>query len=227
MKKRLPCWLLIAAVIGLTSCSPGPGLISFPTEDGGIVYADVYGSGEQVVVLAHGGRFTKESWTDQAEIIANAGFRVIAIDFRGRGRSRGGPGSEDSEEGVRFDVSGAVDYAYETGAQSVSVVGASFGGWAAALAAARNPGSIDRLVLLASPVDEPEKLTGRKLFILTREDNLGEHTLRLPEIREQFERAPEPKELILLDGNTHAQFIFDTGQGPRLMNEIIRFLTAE
>jgi hypothetical protein len=26
------------------------------------------------------------------------------------------------------------------------------------------PGEIDRLVLLASPVDEPERLTGRKLF---------------------------------------------------------------
>ena len=35
---------------------------SFPTEDGGLIYADLYGNGERGLVLAHGGRFTKESW---------------------------------------------------------------------------------------------------------------------------------------------------------------------
>ena len=34
--------------------------VSFPTEDGGVVYADIYGEGERGVVLAHGGRFNKE-----------------------------------------------------------------------------------------------------------------------------------------------------------------------
>jgi hypothetical protein len=59
--------------------------ITFPTEDGGVVSADVYGSGERGVVLAHGGRFTKESWQKQAEVLVHAGFRALAIDFRGRG----------------------------------------------------------------------------------------------------------------------------------------------
>jgi len=58
--------------------------ITFPTEDGGVVSADVYGSGERGVVLAHGGRFTKESWQKQAEVLVHAGFRALAIDFRGR-----------------------------------------------------------------------------------------------------------------------------------------------
>jgi len=44
--------------------------VSFATEDGGVVYADLYGSGESGVVLAHGGRFTKESWQPQAEKLA-------------------------------------------------------------------------------------------------------------------------------------------------------------
>ena len=63
--------------------------VSFPTEDGGVVYADVYGEGDRAVVLAHGGRFNKESWEKQARTLAAAKFRVFALDFRGYGKSRG------------------------------------------------------------------------------------------------------------------------------------------
>ncbi len=51
--------MALAGMIALIRCSgANPELVSFPTEDGGIVYADVYGSGERAVVLAYGGRFT-------------------------------------------------------------------------------------------------------------------------------------------------------------------------
>ena len=50
-------------------------------------------------------------------------------------------------------------------------------------------------------------------------------SLRLPEIRDQYERAPEPKQLVILEGSAHAQHIFNTDQGERLMREILRFLT--
>ena len=111
------------------------------------------------------------------------------------------------------------------GAETVSVVGASFGGWAAARAAAAAPGEIDRLVLLAATVDEPERLTGRKLFILTKGDFRGEGELRLPEIRARYDRTPDPKELVILPGSAHAQLVFETDQGESLMAEILRFLS--
>lgn len=81
-------------------------------------------------------------------------------------------------------------------------------------------------MLLAATVDEPERLTGRTLFITTREDFRGEGVLRLPEIREQYTRAPEPKELVILEGSAHAQHVFETDQGDRLMQEILRFLSG-
>jgi pimeloyl-ACP methyl ester carboxylesterase len=59
--------------------------VSFPTQDGGTVYADLYGRGERGVVLAHGARFDKASWKDQAEQLAGAGFRVAAVELRGYG----------------------------------------------------------------------------------------------------------------------------------------------
>ena len=209
--------------------APGPPeLVSFPTVDGGLIYADLYGAGGRGVVLAHGGRFTKESWEKQARALAGAGFRVLAIDFRGRGRSRGGTQARSRDDGARFDVLAAVRYLRQTGARTVSVVGASFGGGAAAEASAEaGPGEIDRLVLLAhSPIDEPGKMKGRKLFILSRDDYSGDNRIpRLPKIRDQYERAPGPKEMVLLEGTAHAQSIFETERGGRLMSEILRVLT--
>ena len=211
------------------SASPSFKQISFPTQDGGLIYANLYGSGERGVVLAHGGRFNKESWDTQARILVKAGFRVLAIDFRGRGQSRGGAGTQASDDGLRFDVLAAIRYLRTSGAKTVSVIGASFGGGAAAEAAVEaEPDEIDRLILLAhSPIDKPEQMKGRKLFILTREDFSGDNKIpRLPRIRDQYERAPGPKELILLDGSAHAQLIFETEQGERLMREILRFLAT-
>ena len=122
----------------------------------------------------------------------------------------------------------AVHYLRQTGAKTVSVVGGSFGGWAAAQASVVSaPGEIDRIVMLAhSPIDEPERMKGRKLFITSRDDPSSSGAPRLVKIRDQYERAPEPKELATPRGSAHAQFIFETDQGERLMREILRFLTA-
>jgi pimeloyl-ACP methyl ester carboxylesterase len=204
-----------------------PEQISFPTQDGGIVHADLYGKGARGVVLAHGGRFTKESWEKQARILVKAGFRVLAIDFRGRGQSHGPAQPQSSDNGLRFDVLAAVRYLRQKGAKSVSIVGASFGGGAAGEATIEaKPGEIDRVVFLAhSPIDRPELMKGRKLFILAREDaNVA--GLRLPNIQKQYERTPGPKKLVILEGPAHAQFIFETDQGDRLMREILAFLSS-
>jgi len=224
MNKYMRGCVVVLTTLALAGCD-GTRHVSFPTQDGGIVYADVYGEGERAIVLAHGGRFNKESWSTQSKALADAGFRVVAIDFRGRGRSKGGPGSASRNDGAEFDVLAAVRYLRRTGAKSVSVVGASFGGWAAGRAAVLAPGEIDRIVLLAATVEHPERLTGRKLFILARDDFSGGGVPRLPAVRKQYERAPEPKELVILKGSAHAQFIFKTDQGERLMREIVRFLS--
>ena len=72
----------------------------------------------------------------------------------------------------------------------------------------------------------PERLGGRKLFIVAAEDRDGAGRLRLDSIREQFERAPEPKDLVVLPGAAHAQFLFLTPQGERLFAEMLRFLSS-
>ena len=201
--------------------------VSLATQDGGTVYANVYGTAQRGVVLAHGGQFNKESWEKQAQELVKSGFRVLAFDFRGYGKSRG-PGGSSSDEGSRFDVLAAVDYLRKSGAKSVAIVGGSMGGDYAAEAAEADPTAIDRIVLLASGgYTTITHMKGPKLYILARDDFESDPTKpRLPQIRAQFEKSAGPKQLILLDGSAHAQWIFSTPEGDHLMREILRFLSA-
>jgi pimeloyl-ACP methyl ester carboxylesterase len=79
----------VALALVLTTVAAAQQSISFLADDGGRVCAQLYGEGPHSVVLAHGGRFTKESWRVQADLLASKGFRVLAIDFRGFGCSTG------------------------------------------------------------------------------------------------------------------------------------------
>jgi len=201
--------------------------VSFATDDGGRICADLYGQASKAVVLAHGGRFTKESWRDQALSLSSAGFQVLAIDFRGFQCSKG-PGQQDFDTApFEKDVLAAVRYMKASGAKTVSVVGGSFGGAAAGDATIKSaPGEIDRIVFIGAAPNLPaDGLKSRALFIVARDDS-NESGLRLPGIRAQYERAPHPKQLIVLDGSAHAQFLFQSDQNARVMQEILRFLSA-
>jgi len=227
-------WSLIGVLaLGLLAGAPIPGpqqLVSIPAPPGGPIQADLYGSGDRAVVLAHGGRFDKSSWQKQARVLTDAGFRVLAIDFRAAVQARNGPEPPClyDETCLAADVLAAVRYLKSEGAKTVSIVGASLGGGAAAQASVEaRDGEIDRIVLLAHmPIAAPEKMKGRKLFIVSRGDLGSGDVPRLAGIRDQYEKAPKPKELVVLDGSAHAQFIFDTPEGDRLMREIVRFLKA-
>jgi pimeloyl-ACP methyl ester carboxylesterase len=220
--------IFIIVALFLSVAAAAQKTVSFPTEDGGEVYADVYGGGDRGIVLAHGGRFNKESWEKQARTLAAGGFQVLALDFRGYGKSRGPGQSDPMSAPLQLDVLAAVRYLRKSGAKSVSVVGGSMGGGAAGDASiASRPGEIDRVVFLGSAPNGPaDKLKSASLFIVARDDANSDGP-RLPGIRAQYEKAPEPKELIILDGSAHAQFLFQTDQGDRVMREIVRFLSAK
>ena len=191
------------------------------------MFADLYGAGERGIVLAHGGQFNKESWAKQAQTLVTAGFQVLAIDFRGYGKSHGPGDSDPMDAPLQFDVLAAVRYLRENGAKNVAVIGGSMGGSAAGDASiASQQGEIDRLILLgAAPTGPANKLRSSTLYIVARDDASSDGP-RLPGIREQFQKSPKPKQLIVLDGSAHAQFLFQTNQGDRVMREILSFLSA-
>jgi pimeloyl-ACP methyl ester carboxylesterase len=201
--------------------------ITIPTEDGGTIYALEYGKGKHGVVLAHGGRFNKETWAKQAAELVKAGFRIVAIDFRGYGRSTG-PGQKDIFTAPLYlDVLAAVRYLKKNGAKTVSVVGGSLGGGAGADAATvAKPGEIVGLVTLGGLMGNmrPEDVKVPLLVITTRDD-ANASGLRLPGIQAAFGKVPGKKELVILEGTAHAQFMFDTDLANDVMERIIRFLS--
>lgn len=211
-----------------SSCLVGAqATVSFPASDGGVVYGDLYGTGARAVVLAHGGQFNKESWAPQAKQLAAAGFRVLAIDFRGYGKSHGPGNSDVMSAPLKLDVLAAMRYLEENGAKSISLVGGSMGGGAAGAAAIdAKPGEIERLVMLGSaPYAPAEKLHVPSLWIVARDDTSGDGP-RLPGIQRDYDKTPEPKKLIVLEGSAHAQYLFQTDQGERVMREILQFLSG-
>ena len=191
------------------------------------IQGDLYGHGTRGVILTHGGGRTKESWHKQAQALAESGFVVLAINFRSdTTNDKGMPISVGSDEDNAADILAAAAYLRTQGAKSISGVGASMGGYALSEADSMSkPGEFDRIVLLATTASDSATLKGRKLFILARDD-VSSSGPRLSGISDSYAKAPQPKELVILEGSAHAQALFDTDQGPRLMSEILRFLTA-
>jgi pimeloyl-ACP methyl ester carboxylesterase len=226
-RARLKMFAVTFTVIATAAVPAAQQVVSFPTQDGGLVYGLVYGVGDRAVVLAHGGQFNKDAWDRQARAISAGGFRVLAIDFRGYGQSRGPSNAATDDDARRYDVLAAIQFLRMSGAKTVSVVGASMGGDYAAEAAEAEPGAIDRLVLLAAGAYTPlARMPGPKLFIMSRDDVIGDNQPRLPAIQRQYDKASSPKRFVVVAGSAHAQALFATSESGRVLSEIMAFLSA-
>ncbi|KQS04663.1 arylesterase [Sphingomonas sp. Leaf357] len=106
------------------------------TRDGTDLYVKDWGSGRPVVLI-HGWPLSADSWDAQAMALAEAGFRAIAYDRRGFGRS-GQPWSGYDYDTLSDDLA---DVLKETGADSdATLVGFSMGGGEVARYMSRHEG---------------------------------------------------------------------------------------
>lgn len=214
------CFSLVIVVVASSVATAQPVEVEYPTADGGSIVANLYGDGAHAVLLAHGAIFDKESWHALAERLSSEGLTVLAIDFRGYGRSRAGSGGRAA---LHEDVIAGVRFLAQRGASEVSVLGASMGGGAVGEAAANlDDGEIAHLILLAAvSAPDPENMTGTKLFIVAQGDSFRRS------VEAQFGRAAAPKRIELLPGNAHAQHIFRTPTGDALTELIVSELTGQ
>jgi len=213
-------FLLSPLMLGVAEEKVPSREVIFPSPDGGLVSADLYGSGKHGVVLAHGRIFDKSTWRPLAIRLAQEGLVALPIDFRGYGATKAG-----GEQGALYnDVLAAIRYLHGAGFEEVSVIGASMGGGAAARAAIESKaGEIDRLILLSPvPVEDPETMVVGALFYIVSD---GERLAA--SVKDQYERAPEPKRLEILRGDAHAQHIFKTDLADDLTDLIVEFLLAD
>jgi non-heme chloroperoxidase len=106
------------------------------TRDGTDLYIKDWGSGRPVI-LTHGWPLNADSWDVQAQALAEAGFRVIAYDRRGFGRS-GQPWDGYNYDTLADDLA---DVMKAAGAdQDATIVGFSMGGGEVARYMSRHEG---------------------------------------------------------------------------------------
>lgn len=118
----------------------------FTTSDGVKIHYELVGEGERVVALLNGIAMNTAGWSFQTEALRRAGFRVLLHDMRGQGLSEK-PRGEYSLERHVLDLKELLEH---LGIEKTSLVGISYGGKVALLAALLMPGSVEKLVVLNS-----------------------------------------------------------------------------
>jgi len=183
-------WVAVLAAFVIALPAHAQKMISFPTEDSGVIFADLYGHGDNSVVLAMEARFNKESWAPQARTwlpqISCAGPRFPRLwQLTWPGRSR------PARCALHLDVLAAVHYLRQHGAKTVSAVGASMGGGAAGDASITTPPGTS--IASSFSAQHPISLligSNRPAFSSSPAMTPAGTELRLPWIRAQYEKAP-------------------------------------
>ncbi len=127
------------------------------TSDNTKLYVKDWGTGRPVILM-HGWPLSADSWDNQAMAIADAGFRAIAYDRRGFGRS------EQPWDGYNYDTlsDDLASVIKETGAADAAIVGFSMGGGEVARYMSRHRGeNVSQAALISSVVP----------YMLKTEDN--------------------------------------------------------
>lgn len=118
------------------------------TRDSTKLYVKDWGTGRPVILI-HGWPLSADSWDDQSMAIADAGFRAIAYDRRGFGRS------EQPWSGYDYDTfaDDLADVIAATGATDATIVGFSMGGGEIARYMSRHGGkNVAQAALISSVV---------------------------------------------------------------------------
>ncbi len=119
---------------------------SIITADQTELYVKDWGAG-QPVILIHGWPLSSDSWDDQAMALADAGYRAIAYDRRGFGRSTQTWSGFDYDT-LADDLAAVIAY---TGATDSVLVGFSMGGGEVARYMSRHSGkSVAKAVLVSA-----------------------------------------------------------------------------
>jgi pimeloyl-ACP methyl ester carboxylesterase len=117
------------------------------TINGAALYYEVHGPVDgQPVLLLHGGLSNTEDFVNLAPVLVAAGYRVVAMDCRGHGRSAWGDLPITYEQ-MDADAVGLLD---ELGIQKTDVVGWSDGGIIGLDLAIHHPERLDRVVAYAA-----------------------------------------------------------------------------
>ena len=165
--------------------------------------AIVWGRGDRGAVLSHGASYDAASWEPQGRRLEDNDVVAVAVE-------------DTSPENLRD----AVDYLKEEhGVRSVALIGASAGAGTVLQAAQENPEEVSQIILLSGIGDVSGLGTYPKLFVASEGEEISERARRMAD-----EAPGGQNEALILPGDAHAQAIFQTGEGERLMRVILERL---
>lgn len=125
--------------------------VEFAGADGVTLIADEWNRGADAaapnptVLMLHGGGQNRHSWKKTGQILADAGFHVVALDSRGHGDSDRSPDADYALETMTADVLRVIDKI----GRPIMLIGASMGGLTGILVAGEaGPAKVTRLVLV-------------------------------------------------------------------------------
>jgi pimeloyl-ACP methyl ester carboxylesterase len=131
--------------------STAPKTVEFRGVDGLALVADEWNrdaesaADKATILMLHGGGQNRYSWKNTGQILADAGFHVIALDSRGHGDSDRSPTADYTVESLCSDT---LQVLYQIG-RPVTLIGASMGGLTGIAAAHEaGPELVTRLVLV-------------------------------------------------------------------------------
>jgi esterase/lipase len=206
------------------SAPSGQG-VRFSTSDGVQLEGELYGRGDVAVILLHMFPADRTSWRAFAQQLAGEGYAALSFDFRGFGSSEG----ERRVDLVWRDALAAVRFMGSRGHDRIALVGASMGGTAALIVAARE--DLAAVVTLSAPStfrglaippEALELIEEPKLFIAAQGD-VGAAT----SAQQLFAESPGTKELQVLEGSDHGTELLEGAQGEAVRAAILEFLQAQ
>ncbi|MES0342298.1 MAG: alpha/beta fold hydrolase, partial [Candidatus Humimicrobiaceae bacterium] len=182
---------------------------------------NIFGSGNKWVILSHMFPTDQTSWVEFAEILKEDGYIVLTYDFRGYGKSGG---SKDVSK-LDIDLAAALAHIKQYDPELIYLMGASMGGTASLVVASEE--RIDGVISFSSP-DEFEgvsaisvigDIVAAKLFIASQGDEDAAQSAT-----EMYEKSMEPKQLEILEGDSHGTFIFEEEpENAEKLKEIVLF----
>lgn len=195
--------------------------VNFEAADGGNIYGSLFGSYPDIVILAHGKVFNKESYYDLCEVLLKNKISSLAFDFRGYGNSKQGRGSPFA---YGEDVIGAINFAKSLDfVKNITLLGSSMGG-AAVLNASKlfKPSEIKSVIALS-----PVYVDGID-FIDVPVHYLGSEGEQFAEgIKKMHAQTKSPKTIRFFNGSAHAQNIFATESKDEIISLIVSYIKEE
>lgn len=222
MKRVTLTSVVLLLVVAFAQAVPSEQAVTFSSSDGVRLAGTVFGSGHVGIVLSHMFPTDQTSWVAFGRRLAAEGYRALAYDFRGYGKSSG----QATIAQIDRDVRAASDYLRAQGMTQLVLIGASMGGTASVKAAGDTRAVA--LVVLSSPssfrglsvsASDLARVTMPSLWITSEEDSVTS------DMRKMYSAAGGPKALHVYAGDVHGTYLFESAHATDLTSRVLRFLT--